>query len=99
MGVMASLLGFGGGGGFIFDQDEGAYRDVLYLGDTDDGVRELAQLLGWEEELHALMGDDSSSSTSSQQKQVDGGHQGGSTNQKSSCSSSSSSSSGAAGKL
>lgn len=55
MGIMASLLGFGGGGGFTFNREDGAYRDVLYLGDTDDGVLELAKLLGWDAELSALM--------------------------------------------
>jgi hypothetical protein len=54
-GLMASLLGFGGEGGFIFEGAEGAYRDVLYLGDTDDGVTELANLLGWGKELEALI--------------------------------------------
>jgi hypothetical protein len=33
----------------------GAYRDVLYEGDCDTGVRELCQLLGWEEELDELI--------------------------------------------
>lgn len=54
-GLMASLLGFGGGGGFMFQGAEGAYRDVLYLGDTDNGVKELAGLLGWGEELETLI--------------------------------------------
>jgi hypothetical protein len=54
-GLMASLLGFGGGGGFIFEDSEGAYRDVLYLGDTDNGVKELAGLLGWGKELESLI--------------------------------------------
>lgn len=31
------------------------YRDALYLGDCDSGVAELARLLGWEEELAALV--------------------------------------------
>jgi len=30
-------------------------RDVLFLGDTDDGVQHLARLLGWEQELEELM--------------------------------------------
>jgi hypothetical protein len=55
MGLLGSLLGLGGGGGFTFEQDQGAYRDVLHLGDTDEGVRELCQLLGWEQELDALI--------------------------------------------
>jgi hypothetical protein len=55
MGLLGSLLGLGGGGGFIFEQEQGAYRDVLHLGDTDEGVRELCKLLGWEQELDALI--------------------------------------------
>lgn len=55
MGMLGSLLGFGGGGGFVFEGSEGAYRDVLCLGDSDDGVRELANLLGWGAELDALI--------------------------------------------
>jgi hypothetical protein len=55
MGLLGSLLGLGGGGGFTFEQDQGAYRDVLHLGDTDEGVRELCKLLGWEQELDALI--------------------------------------------
>jgi len=31
--------------------EQGNYRDVAYLGDCDDGVRKLAQLCGWEEQL------------------------------------------------
>lgn len=53
-GLMASLLGFGGGG-FIFEGSEGAYRDVLYLGDTDDGVQQLAEMLGWGKDLEVLI--------------------------------------------
>lgn len=30
-------------------------RDALFLGDCDDGVRQLCQLLGWEAELDALL--------------------------------------------
>jgi hypothetical protein len=55
MGLLGSLLGMGGGGGFTFEKDQGAYRDVLHLGDSDDGVRELCKLLGWEQELDALI--------------------------------------------
>jgi hypothetical protein len=55
MGLLGSLLGLGGGGGFTFEADQGAYRDVLHLGDTDEGVRELCKLLGWEQELDALI--------------------------------------------
>ena len=63
--MLASIMGFGGGG-FTFEGAEGAYRDVLCLGDTDDGVRQLADLLGWREELEGLIaagqGTDSSAS-------------------------------------
>jgi hypothetical protein len=55
MGLLGSLLGLGGGGGFTFEREQGAYRDVLHLGDTDEGVRELCKLLGWEQELDALI--------------------------------------------
>lgn len=74
---MASLLGFSGGG-FVFEGSEGAYRDVLYLGDTDDGVRQLAELLGWQAELDALIaaggigGGDSSSSQTAQASSREG---------------------------
>jgi hypothetical protein len=53
--VLGSMLGLGGGGGFTFEGSEGAYRDVLVQGDTDDGVRRLCQLLGWTDELDALI--------------------------------------------
>jgi len=33
---------------------EGNYRDALYLGDCDEGVREMCRELGWEEELLQL---------------------------------------------
>ncbi|KAF6251609.1 DHS-like NAD/FAD-binding domain-containing protein [Scenedesmus sp. NREL 46B-D3] len=55
LGLLGSLLGLGGGGGFTFEHDQGAYRDVLYLGDADEGVRELCSLLGWEQALDALI--------------------------------------------
>jgi NAD-dependent deacetylase sirtuin 2 len=49
---MASLVGHGGFG-FDFDSPTNR-RDALFLGDCDDGFCELAQLLGWKEELTAL---------------------------------------------
>lgn len=55
MGLLGSLLGYGGAGGFTFEEAEGAYRDVLYLGDTDDGVCELCDLLGWRQELDDMI--------------------------------------------
>ena len=39
--------------GFNFGQ--GNYRDALFEGDCDDGIWELCRLLGWEEELQALI--------------------------------------------
>eukprot|EP00873_Tetraselmis_striata_P007124 jgi/Tetstr1/427388/TSEL_017552.t1 len=42
-----------GAGGFVFG--EGNYRDALFLGDCDNGVAELASLLGWEDDLKALV--------------------------------------------
>lgn len=37
---------------FDFDQEDG--RDILFLGPTDEGVKQLCELLGWMEELKAL---------------------------------------------
>ncbi|KAI8475473.1 MAG: NAD-dependent deacetylase sirtuin-2-like protein, partial [Monoraphidium minutum] len=51
-GTYQILPGIGGGQGFDFDE---GVRDVLYLGDADDGCRRLAALLGWEEELEAMV--------------------------------------------
>eukprot|EP00879_Flechtneria_rotunda_P014274 GHRR01014911.1.p1 GENE.GHRR01014911.1~~GHRR01014911.1.p1 ORF type:complete len:282 (+),score=78.65 GHRR01014911.1:212-1057(+) len=59
MGILSRMLGLGGSGGFVFEGDEGCYRDVLYLGDSDDGVRDLAQLLGWDKDLEDLIADNS----------------------------------------
>ena len=39
--------------GFLFDYPKNR-RDVKYLGDIEDGVKKLAELLGWEDELEAL---------------------------------------------
>lgn len=48
--------GGGGARGFVFDgQAPGGGRDVLYKGDADAGVRELARLCGWGDELEALV--------------------------------------------
>lgn len=41
-------------GVFRNHEDEGNYRDVAFLGECDDGVLKLAQLLGWDEELKQL---------------------------------------------
>ncbi|KAK9819677.1 hypothetical protein WJX72_000986 [[Myrmecia] bisecta] len=41
--------------GFNFDKGNGNYRDALFLGDCDAGVRRLCRLLGWEAELDALI--------------------------------------------
>lgn len=38
-----------------FNFGEGNYRDVLYLGNCDDGVAELCALLGWTEDLQKLI--------------------------------------------
>jgi len=46
------IPGIGGGDGFDFDA---GYRDALFLGDCDDGVRQLAELLGWESDLERLI--------------------------------------------
>uniref|UniRef100_A0A493TLU3 NAD-dependent protein deacetylase sirtuin-2 n=1 Tax=Anas platyrhynchos platyrhynchos TaxID=8840 RepID=A0A493TLU3_ANAPP len=49
---LMSLMGFGCG--MDFDSDK-AYRDVAWLGDCDQGCLELAELLGWKEELQDLV--------------------------------------------
>lgn len=38
-----------------FNFGEGNYRDVLYQGDCDAGIKELCRLLGWEDELEQTM--------------------------------------------
>lgn len=40
--------------GFDFKWKYGLNRDVSYIGSCDDGVEELAKLLGWEKELEKL---------------------------------------------
>ncbi|XP_068619009.1 NAD-dependent protein deacetylase sirtuin-2 [Battus philenor] len=54
-GVRSPLLRLWGlsGGGLQLDED--SVRDVAQLGDCDDGCRDLAQRLGWGEELLALV--------------------------------------------
>ena len=48
----ATLLLLGHRKGFSFDEN---HRDALYLGDCDDGVRQLARKLGWEADLDELI--------------------------------------------
>ncbi len=48
------LAGLGRGTGFDFNEDTN-YRDALYLGRCDEGVAELCSMLGWEEDLSALV--------------------------------------------
>ncbi|XP_032819827.2 NAD-dependent protein deacetylase sirtuin-2 [Petromyzon marinus] len=48
------LAALGLGSGFDFDSDD-AYRDVAWLGTCDDGCLEFAELLGWKDELNALV--------------------------------------------
>lgn len=50
--VDAALLFWDHKKGFSFDE---RHRDALFLGDCDDGVRQLAELLGWESELEELI--------------------------------------------
>lgn len=55
-GLLERLMGLATGGrsrGFDFRGDPGC-RDVCILGNADDSVRELANLLGWREELEGL---------------------------------------------
>lgn len=51
MARIARLVGHGSG----FNFGEGNYRDALFLGDCDVGFKELARLLGWEDELEELI--------------------------------------------
>ena len=48
----ATLLLLGHRKGFSFDEK---HRDALFLGDCDDGVRQLTRKLGWEAELDKLI--------------------------------------------
>ena len=41
--------------GFGFNFGEGNARDVLYLGDCDNGARQLCEHLGWTAELDSLI--------------------------------------------
>jgi NAD-dependent deacetylase sirtuin 2 len=52
--AMAALVGHTAGLGFDFDSETNR-RDALFLGDCDDGFRELARLLGWDAELETLV--------------------------------------------
>ncbi|XP_041090402.1 NAD-dependent protein deacetylase sirtuin-2 [Polyodon spathula] len=49
-----SLMSFMGLGGMDFDSEK-AYRDVVFLGSCDDGCLALAELLGWKDELVAMV--------------------------------------------
>lgn len=40
--------------GFDFKWKYGTNRDVAYLGDCDEGIEKLANLLGWEKDLEKL---------------------------------------------
>ena len=48
------MAGLGRGTGFDFDEATN-YRDALFLGQCDDGVAELCSMLGWKDELDALI--------------------------------------------
>ena len=50
--LQSFLRGNARDGGFVFGQR--GKRDVLYLGDCDDGVQELCEILGWKEDLDKL---------------------------------------------
>lgn len=49
---MATILGLGGG--MDFDSKD-KYRDVLWLGDCDDGCLQFADKMGWKDELMSLI--------------------------------------------
>lgn len=51
--MMAMFSGSSSRSGFLFDEPDNT-RDAKWLGSIDDGVLELAKLLGWEEELKEL---------------------------------------------
>ena len=48
------MAGLGRGTGFDFDEATN-YRDALFLGQCDDGVAELCSMLGWKDDLDALI--------------------------------------------
>eukprot|EP00899_Mesostigma_viride_P018056 jgi/Mesvir1/26251/Mv01616-RA.1 len=50
--LLQQLLGHGGG--FDFSEDSN-YRDAKYIGSCDNGIWELARLLGWEKELQTMI--------------------------------------------
>ena len=52
MDLRSAFMGGAGDPGFRFDR--GNYRDALFLGDCDEGVERLADLLGWGEDLTKL---------------------------------------------
>jgi len=58
--LLENLLGMGGG--LAFDSPSNT-RDVFIQGDCDDGVKKLAALIGWQEDLNALMTSASASTT------------------------------------
>ena len=49
------------GRGFVFNGD-GCYRDILVQGDCDEGTRQLCGLLGWRDELEALVSESKAAS-------------------------------------
>jgi hypothetical protein len=55
-------------GGLDFEGDAPGRRDALFLGNCDDGVLRLAELLGWDGELGELIG--------SWPQEAVGGHEG-----------------------
>ena len=57
----AALSRLGLGRGFVFNGD-GCYRDVLVQGDCDEGTRQLCGLLGWSDELEALVSESKAAS-------------------------------------
>eukprot|EP00884_Botryococcus_braunii_P020668 jgi/Botrbrau1/7285/Bobra.0318s0021.1 len=60
---LMAFLGIPGKRGFNFDM--GNYRDALFLGDCDDGVRKLCELLGWDSDLRDLQNSGGMSAMSS----------------------------------
>ena len=42
-------------GPFRFCKMSCCYRDIIYQGECDDGLRELSRLLGWDEEVDSIL--------------------------------------------
>lgn len=59
VGEPISLEAIASGGGLRFE-GRGSYRDVAWLGSCDQGCKELATLLGWDQDLEQLVSENKS---------------------------------------